>query len=75
MELAWFVGVDWGSQTHQACVSDVAGLLGERAFEHGGQGLSEMADWLLSFTAGKADRAWRPGAVGDGGLASVFYGG
>ena len=54
MELAWFVGVDWGSQTHQACVSDVAGkLLGERAFEHGGQGLSEMADWILSFTAGK----------------------
>ena len=57
MELAWFVGVDWGSQTHQACVSDVAGkLLGERAFEHGGQGLSEMADWLLSFTAGKAEQ-------------------
>ena len=45
MELAWFVGVDWGSQTHHACVIDVAGtLLGERAFEHGGQGLSEMAD-------------------------------
>ena len=57
MELAWFVGVDWGSQTHQACVSDVAGkLLGERAFEHGGQGLSEMADWILSFTAGKAEQ-------------------
>ena len=36
MKLAWFVGVDWGSQTHQACVIDVAGtLLGERAFEHG----------------------------------------
>ena len=57
MELAWFVGVDWGSQTHQTCVSDVAGkLLGERAFEHGGQGLSEMADWLLSFAAGKAEQ-------------------
>ena len=57
MELAWFVGVDWGSQTHQACVSDVAGKpLGERAFEHGGQGLSEMADWLLSFAAGKAEQ-------------------
>ena len=57
MELAWFVGVDWGSQTHQACVIDVAGtLLGERAFEHGGQGLSEMADWLLSFASGEADQ-------------------
>ena len=57
MELAWFVGVDWGSQTHQACVIDVAGkLLGERAFEHGGQGLSEMADWVLSVAAGEADQ-------------------
>ena len=28
----------------------------ERAFEHGGQGLSEMADWLLSFAAGKAEQ-------------------
>ncbi len=57
MELAWFVGVDWGSQTHQACVIDVAGkLLGERAFEHGGQGLSEMADWVVSFAAGAADQ-------------------
>ena len=38
-------------------LSDVAGkLLGERAFEHGGQGLSEMADWLLSFAAGKAEQ-------------------
>ena len=51
MELTWFVGVDWGSQTHQACVIDVAGtLLGERAFEHAG-------------------------ALGDGGLGSVRYGG
>ena len=57
MELTWFVGVDWGSQTHQACVIDVAGkLLGERAFEHGGQGLSEMADWVVSFAAGAADQ-------------------
>ena len=57
MELTWFVGVDWGSQTHQACVIDVAGkLLGERAFEHGGQGLSEMADWVLSVAAGEADQ-------------------
>ena len=53
MKLAWFAGVDWGSQKHQACVLDAAGkLLGEREFEHGGAGLSQMADWLLSFAAG-----------------------
>ena len=34
LQLGWFVGVDWGSQTHQ--------------------GLSEMADWLLSMAGGEA---------------------
>ena len=34
---------------------DAAGeQLGEREFEHGGAGLSQMADWLLSFAAGDA---------------------
>ena len=58
MKLAWFVGVDWGSQKHQACVLDATGkVLGERLFEHSGAGLSEMADWLLSrSTCGAACR-------------------
>ena len=56
LELTWFVGVDWGSQTHQVCVLDAAGkVLEERSFQHGGAGLTEMAKWLLSFAAGKAD--------------------
>ena len=55
LQAAWFVGVDWGSQEHQVCVTDADGkVLGERMFEHGGAGLSEMADWLLSFAAGAA---------------------
>ena len=55
MKLVWFAGVDWGSQKHQACVLDAAGeVLGEREFEHGGAGLSQMAHWLLSFAAGDA---------------------
>ena len=59
LQAGWFVGVDWGSQKHQVCVTDAAGeVLGERAFEHGGAGLSAMADWLLSFAAGAA------GAIG-----------
>ena len=45
MQLGWFVGVDWGSQTHQACVTDAAGdVVAERAFEHGGQGRRWCAD-------------------------------
>ena len=52
LELAWFIGVDWGSQTHQACVLDAAGkMVAERSFRHGGAGLTEMAKWLLSFTS------------------------
>ena len=55
LKLTWFVGVDWGSQKHQACVLDANGkVLGERLFEHSGAGLSEMADWLLPFAQGEA---------------------
>ena len=55
LKLAWFAGVDWGSRKHQACVLDADGeVLGEREFEHGGAGLSQMADWLLSFATGDA---------------------
>ena len=62
MKLACFAGVDWGSQTHQVCMLDSAGKVrGERAFEHGGAGLSEMADWLLAFAA--ADEAGEIGVA------------
>ena len=62
LKLAWFAGVDWGSQTHQVCMLDSAGKVrGERAFEHGGAGLSEMADWLLAFAA--ADEAGEIGVA------------
>ena len=51
----WFVGVGGGFTEAQVCVTDADGeVLGERAFEHGGQGLSEMADWLLSVAGGEA---------------------
>ncbi|WP_018267545.1 IS110 family transposase [Methylosinus sp. LW4] len=47
----WFVGVDWASQTHHVRLSDARGAkIGERAFEHGGEGLKEMADWILEST-------------------------
>ena len=46
---AWFVGVDWGSEKHQVCVLDQQGtIVGERHFPHGGAGLAELGDWLLS---------------------------
>jgi transposase len=57
-ERSWFVGVDWASKTHHARVLDVQGRsVGERSFSHGGEGLAEMASWILSLTKS------RPGAV------------
>ena len=52
---AWFAGVDWGSERHQACLVDAQGrIIGEREFPHGGAGLADLCDWLLS-TGGAAD--------------------
>jgi transposase len=52
---AWFVGVDWGSEHHQACVVDAQGrVVEERQFPHGGKGLDALCDWLLSI-CGAAD--------------------
>ena len=49
--IAWFAGVDWGSAKHQACLLGAQGaIVGEREFPHSGQGLSELADWILSMT-------------------------
>ena len=48
---AWFVGVDWGSERHQACILDQHGtIVRERNFPHSGAGLAELGDWLLSIT-------------------------
>jgi transposase len=52
---AWFVGVDWSSEKHQVCILDQQGTIaGERSFPHGGAGVAELGDWLLSI-AGAAD--------------------
>jgi transposase len=43
----WFVGVDWASSKHDVSLSDDAGkVIGPRVFEHSGDGLVQMADWL-----------------------------
>ena len=51
----WYAGVDWASQDHHVRLTDDAGKdIGERIFKHGGQGLAEMADWLLDTTGAEA---------------------
>jgi len=45
----WFAGVDWASKSHLVRLIDGQGDdVGERSFEHSGQGLAAMADWLLA---------------------------
>ena len=47
--IAWFAGIDWGSEKHQACLLDLQGaIIGEREFSHSGVGLAELGDWILS---------------------------
>jgi len=50
-DVEWFAGVDWASQTHQACLVDAGGkIVGERGFAHSGAGLAELCSWLLTMT-------------------------
>ena len=52
----WFAGVDWGSQVHQVRVSDRCGRsLGDRGFAHSGEGLAELAAWILQKTGASPD--------------------
>jgi transposase len=45
----WCAGVDWGSQSHCVFLTDDKGRkTGEKIFKHGGEGLAEMAAWLMT---------------------------
>ena len=48
-EQRWYAGVDWASESHHVFLTDGAGRkIGEKIFKHSGEGLAEMAAWLLS---------------------------
>lgn len=49
--IAWFAGVDWGSERHQACLVDAHGtVIGERDYPHSAVGLAELGEWILSIS-------------------------
>ena len=65
MPYDWFVGIDWGSQQHQVCVLDRdRRRVGERAVDHDGASLAQLADWLM-------DRVGGPTAAGRRGHRSA----
>lgn len=52
-----WVGIDWGSETHQVCVVDSArNVLLECAVAHSGQALGDLAEKLVTVTKGKPER-------------------
>lgn len=45
----WYAGVDWASESHHVFLTDGEGrTIEERVFRHGGEGLAEMAAWLMA---------------------------
>ena len=45
----WYAGVDWASESHHVVLTDGDGrTIGERVFKHSGEGLAEMAAWLMA---------------------------
>jgi transposase len=54
--LSWFAGVDWASQKHDVWLADASGKrLGKRTFEHSGEGLAQMCDWLVATSGGRPE--------------------
>jgi transposase len=53
---SWFAGVDWASQKHDVWLADGSGKrLGKRTFEHSGEGLAQMCNWLIATSGGKPE--------------------
>jgi transposase len=53
-DVRWFVGFDWASQEHRACLLDADGKrVAERDVKHDGAGLSELCTWLLEKTGAR----------------------
>jgi transposase len=48
-EERWYAGVDWASESHHVFLTNGDGRkIGEKIFRHSGEGLAEMAAWLLT---------------------------
>jgi transposase len=55
-QMSWFVGVDWATQEHRVCLLDAEGnKVAERNVPHGGDGLTQLCDWLLEQTRAQTE--------------------
>jgi transposase len=49
-----YVGIDWATEAHQACVLNNAGrMLAERSFAHTGEAVAAFAQWLHELAGGE----------------------
>jgi transposase len=50
-DVAWFVGIDWGSEHHAVCVLDATGYRREeRSVVHTADAVQACLDWILTYT-------------------------
>jgi transposase len=57
-EYRTYVGIDWATAAHQACVLDCTGrVLAERSFAHTGEALAGFAQWLHEVAGGNPGQA------------------
>ena len=49
MTYQWFVGIDWGGESHQVCVLDRnRRKVEERSVKHDGEGIAELIRWVVA---------------------------
>jgi transposase len=55
-EYRFYVGIDWASEAHQACVLDPARrIVSERSFAHAGDAVAAFAEWLNELAGDEPD--------------------
>lgn len=50
-QVTWYVGIDWGSESHAVCVVDAAGhRREERCVDHTADAVQACLEWIMKFT-------------------------
>jgi transposase len=50
-QVTWYVGIDWGSESHAVCVVDAAGhRREERCVDHTAEAVQACLEWIMTFT-------------------------
>jgi transposase len=51
----YFAGIDWASDSYQVClISNDNKVVGEKEFEHSGDGIAECIEWVVRLAEGEA---------------------